>query len=213
MTRFAKEKFVQGGLSADKIAVKPKFVTDPPAKRESGAVRREGAVFVGRLSPEKGIGTLLQAWRDLAVPLRILGDGPFADSVKRCDNPAVEAPGRKTRAEVAAEMHRAAFLVMPSEWYETFGIVLVEAFACSLPVVASRLGTMLELIDDGVTGLHFQPGDPANLAAKVRWAAAHSSDMRRMGENARRIYEDRYIPESNYRQMMTIYDEAIQAAH
>ena len=167
---------------------------------------------MGRLSPEKGIGTLLRAWRDLAVPLRILGDGPLADSVKRCDNPAVEALGRKSRADVTAEMHRAAFLVMPSEWYETFGMVLVEAFACSLPVVASRLGTMLELIDDGVTGLHFQPGDPADLAAKVSWAAAHSSDMRRMGENARRLYEDRYTPEINYRHLMAIYDQAARAA-
>ena len=109
-------------------------------------------------------------------------------------------------------MRRAAFLVMPSEWYEGFGMVLAEAFACSLPVVASRLGAMRELIEDGVTGLHFQPGDPADLAAKVRWAAENPSDMRRMGENARRVYEDNYTPERNYRHLMAIYDDAAQAA-
>ena len=86
------------------------------------------------------------------------------------------------------------------------GFVIAEAFACSLPVVASRLGAMRELIEDGVTGLHFQPVDPADLAAKVRWAAENPSDMRRMGENARRVYEDRYTPESNYRELMAIYD-------
>ena len=212
LTRFAREKFIEGGLPADRIAVKPNFVADPPAQREPGAVRRAGALFVGRLSVEKGIGTLLQAWRDVAVPLRILGDGPLAGSVHGCDAPAVAALGRKTKPEVIEEMRRAAFLVVPSEWYEGFGLVIAEAFACSLPVVASRLGAMRELIEDGVTGLHFQPGDPADLAAKVRWAAENPSDMRRMGENARRVYEDNYTPESNYRHLMAIYDDAAQAA-
>ena len=213
LTRFAKEKFIAGGLPADRIAVKPNFVVDPAAQREPGALRREGALFVGRLSVEKGVETLLQAWRDLTVPLRILGDGPLAGRVHGCDDPAVAALGRKTRPEVVEEMRRAAFLVMPSEWYEGFGLVLAEAFACSLPVVASRLGAMRELIEDGVTGLHFQPGDRADLAAKVRWAAENPSDMRRMGENARRVYEDNYTPERNYRHLMAIYDQAAQAAH
>ncbi|MCZ6774706.1 MAG: glycosyltransferase family 4 protein, partial [Proteobacteria bacterium] len=213
LTRFAKEKFIKGGLPADRIAVKPNFIADPAAKREAGAVRREGALFVGRLSPEKGIGTLLQAWRDLAVPLRILGDGPLADRVEQCDNPAVKSLGWKSSSDVVAEMHCAAFLVLPSEWYEGFGMVIVEAFATALPIVASRLGAMAEVIDDSVTGLHFEPGNPADLAAKVRWAVDNPSDMRRMGENARRVYEDRYTPEVNYRQLMAIYDQAAEAAH
>ncbi len=212
LTRFAKEKFIEGGLPADRIAVKPNFVADPAAKHGPDAVRRGGALFVGRLSPEKGIGTLLQAWRDLAVPLRIIGDGPLAARVERCDHRAVKGLGRKARPEVIKEMRRAAFLIMPSQWYEAFPVVIVEAFATALPIIASRLGAMSELIDDGVTGLHFRPGDPADLAAKVRWAAEHPSDMRRMGDNARRVYEDRYTPESNYRQLMAIYDEAVQAA-
>ncbi len=210
LTRFAKEKFIEGGLPADRIAVKPNFVADPAAKRETGAVRRGGALFVGRLSAEKGIGTLLQAWRDLAIPLRIIGDGPLADTIRRCDDQAVKGLGRKAQPEVIKEMRRAAFLIMPSEWYEAFPVVIVEAFATALPIIASRLGAMSELIDDGVTGLHFQPGDPADLAAKVRGAADNSSDMRRMGENARRVYEDRYTPEVNYRQLMAIYDAAVQ---
>ncbi len=212
LTRFARGKFIEGGLPADRIAVKPNFVADPAAQSEPGAVCRDGALFVGRLSPEKGIETMLQAWRDVAVPLRILGEGPLAGSVRGCDNPAVEALGRKTKPEVVEEMRRAAFLVMPSEWYEGCPMVMVEAFACSLPVVASRLGAMRELIEDGVTGLHFQSGDPADLAAKVRWAAENPSDMRRMGENARRAYEDNYTPESNYRRLMAVYDDAARAA-
>ncbi len=212
LTNFAKEKFVQGGLPADKIAVKPNFVADPAAKRETGAVRREGALFVGRLNAEKGIATLLRAWRDLAIPLRIIGDGPLADTIRHCDDQAVKGLGQKARPEVIKEMRRAAFLIMPSECYESFPLVIAEAFATALPVITSRLGSMGEIIDDGVTGLHFQPGDPADLAAKVRWAVEHPLDMRRMGENARRIYEDRYTPEVNYRQLMAIYDEAAQGS-
>ena len=212
LTRFAKEKFIEGGLPADRIAVKPNFVADPVTKRETGAVRREGALFVGRLSAEKGIGTLLRAWRDLAVPLRIIGDGPLAARVERDDNRAVKGLGRKAQPEVIKEMRRAAFLIMPSQWYEAFPGVIGEAFATALPIIASRLGAMSELIDDGVTGLHFQPGDPADLAAKVRWAVEYPLDMHRMGDNARRIYEDHYTPDRNYRQLMAIYDEAVQAA-
>ncbi|MEE9290174.1 MAG: glycosyltransferase family 4 protein [Alphaproteobacteria bacterium] len=209
LTRFARRKFIQGGLPADRIAVKPNFVSDSAVKRESGAVRREGALFVGRLSAEKGIGTLLQAWRDMAVHLRIVGDGPLADSIRRCDDQAVKGLGRKTRPEVTKEMRRAAFLVMPSEWYETFGLTIVEAFAQGLPVIASRLGAMAEIIEDRVTGLHFTPGDAEDLAAKVRWAAEHPDEMRRMGANARRAYEQKYTPEANYRQLMAIYQEAM----
>ena len=213
LTNFAKEKFVQGGLPADKITVKPNFVADPAAKRETGAVRREGALFVGRLSAEKGIATLLRAWRDLAIPLRIIGDGPLADTIRHCDDQAVKGLGQKARPEVIKEMRRAAFLIMPSECYESFPLVIAEAFATALPVITSRLGSMGEIIDDSVTGLHFQPGDPADLAAKVRWAVDNPSDMRRMGENARRVYEDRLTPEATYRQLMAIYDAAVQATH
>ena len=212
LTKFVKEKFIEGGLPADKIAVKPNFVTDPAAKRGSNLLHREGALFVGRLSAEKGIATLLRAWRDMTVPLRIIGDGPLAGTVRNCDNQVVKGLGRKAAPEVMEEMKRAAFLILPSESYESFGMVTIEAFATALPIIASRLGTMSVLIDDGVTGLHFQPGDPADLAAKVRWAAENPSDMRRMGENARRVYEDLYTPEVNYRQLMAIYDEAAQAA-
>ena len=169
-------------------------------------------MFVGRLSAEKGIATLLRAWRDMAVPLRIIGDGPLADTIRSCDDQAVKGLGRMTQSDVTKEMKRAAFLILPSEWYEAFPLVIVEAFAAALPIIASRLGAMAELIDDGVTGLHFQLGDPADLAAKVRWAAEHPDEMRQMGVNARRVYERKYTPEANYRQLMAIYDEAVQAA-
>ena len=118
--------------------------------------------------------------------------------------------GSKAPDEVASEMKNASFLVMPSEWYETFGLTIVEAFSQALPVIASRLGAMAEIVEDGVTGLHFTPGDPNDLAVKVRWAANHPEEMLRMGKQARRVYEEKYMPEAYYLQLMAIYQVAIE---
>ncbi|NIV03355.1 glycosyltransferase, partial [Candidatus Saccharibacteria bacterium] len=119
---------------------------------------RQGALFVGRLSPEKGIHTLLKAWNNLEVPLKIIGDGPLMEGAKGQAADSVMLLGRKNGKQVAEEMSQAGFLVMPSEWYETFGLTIIEAFALGLPVIASRLGAMAEIVEDGVTGLLFTPG-------------------------------------------------------
>jgi glycosyltransferase involved in cell wall biosynthesis len=149
--------------------------------------------------------------------LRIVGDGPLLDAVDDSPTAGIIGLGRKPPDEVAAEMKSACFLIFPSEWYEGFPMTLVESFSHGLPVIASRLGAMAEIVEDGVTGLHFTPGDPEDLAAKVRWAAGHPEEMRRMGPAARRVYERKYTPEVNYRRLMTIYEEAIaenrQGAH
>lgn len=206
LTEFARGKFIEGGLPAERIVVKPNFAADSGGA-DDGAPR-EGALFVGRLSHEKGIATMLQAWRGLEVPLRIVGDGPMAESVRRVANPAVEMLGRLPREEVVAAMRRAAFMVMPSEWYEGHPMVQVEAFANGLPLIASRLGALAELVEDGGTGLHFEAGNPSELAAKVRWAAVNPAEMRRMGAAARRAYAANFTPDVNYRQIMAIYDRA-----
>lgn len=209
LTDFAKEVFAKAGIPPDRIAVKPNFVED---RGTSGAVAppRNGALFVGRLSPEKGIRTMLEAWSALDVPLRVAGDGPLLDVVRKTDAREAVSLGSKPPEDVANEMSSAEFLIMPSEMYETFGLVIVEAFCHALPVIASRLGAMAEIVEDGVTGLHFTPGDAEDLAAKVRRAAAHPDEMRRMGLNARRAYEKKYTPEANYPQLMAIYQEAIE---
>jgi glycosyltransferase involved in cell wall biosynthesis len=209
LTEFSKGKFVEGGLPSEKIVVKPNFVeaAEPGTLVDAD---RKGALFVGRLSQEKGIETLLRAWQSLDVPLRIVGDGPLLDMIRGKTPRAVAALGRREPKQVMKEMARAAFLVMPSEWYEGFPMILAEAFAQGLPVIASRLGAMEEIIKDKVTGLHFTSGDAEDLAKKVHWASEHPEDMCRMGLKARSIYEEKYTPETNYRQLMAVYGEAIE---
>ncbi len=210
LTQFGKKKFVDTGFPAKKIAVKPNFYPGPGlSAAEVNTGERRGALFVGRLSPEKGVHTLLQAWAGCDLPLRLAGVGPLAGEIMGNSSDKVQLLGQLTGEEVSREMRTAAFLVMPSQWYETFGMVIIEAFAHGLPVLAARLGAMAEIVADGVTGLHFEPGDPGDLAAKVRWLRDHPLETRRMGQAARREFERRYTPERNYDLLLNIYREAV----
>lgn len=200
-TEFAKAKFIQGGFPSERIVVKPCFVHPDPGPR-SGA--GDSAVFVGRLSAEKGLRTLFAAWGKLSrkIPLRIVGTGPLWDELHtRARNMIghnIEMLGSLSNVDTLAEIKRSRFLVFPSEWYEGLPLTIAEAFACGVPVIASRIGSMINLIKDGHTGLHFTPGDALDLAAKVEWAWAHPSEIERMGCNARAEYEANYTAERNY---------------
>lgn len=203
LTEFAKSKFVQAGFPAEKIVVKPNFVDSPTVP--SPGVKRSGALFVGRLNQEKGIDTLIEAWSTLNVPLRVIGDGPMSERVKSCGLSQVEYLGSRSSQEVAAEMAQAEFLVTPSHWYEGFPMVIAEAYACGLPVLVSRLGSLAEIVVDGVTGTHFEARNPEDLAEKVRWAAGNPEELQRMSRNACRIYKGKYCSEVNYPMLMDIY--------
>ena len=106
-------------------------------------------------------------------------------------------------------MKKAKFLLFPSKWYEGFPNTLAEAFACGLPVIASKLGSMAEIVEDGVTGLHFEPGNPVDFADKIKWLIEHPDKCRQMGKNARQVYLEKYTAEKNYETLMNIYQKAI----
>lgn len=214
-TEFYKHKFTEGGLPADKILVKPHFIYPDP-KPHSGNQPGEYAMFIGRLDPEKGVLTLLEAWKTLKdIPIIIRGDGQMENEVNRFiqDNDLsnmIEVTGRLSKEELTNKIKDARFLVWPSEGYfETFGYVAVESFSCGVPVVGSRIGVMSEIVTDGVTGLHFNPGDSQDLASKVQWAWEHPAEMDEMGRNARREFEAKYTAEKNYGMLMNIYQRAI----
>jgi glycosyltransferase involved in cell wall biosynthesis len=207
LSAFAKSKFVAAGFPLDRIAVKPNFAED---RAVSVSEARAGALFVGRLSAEKGIATLLWAWEGLDVPLRVVGDGPLRGNVETATSSGIVSLGWRSPAEVAGEMALAAFLVVPSQVYENFPMVIPEAFCQRLPVVASRIGALAEIVEEGATGLLFSPDDPDDLAAKVRWAYLHPEAMRTMGANARKAYEEKYSPAVSFRQLGKIYRAAIE---
>jgi glycosyltransferase involved in cell wall biosynthesis len=212
LTEFSRNKFIEAGLPAQKVHVKPNFVDPDPGERNAAG---KYALFAGRLSPEKGVSTLVAAWKKLTakVPLLIVGDGPLRleleAEVAKSDLRQVAFLGRLGASETRAAMKEAAFLIVPSVWYEGFPMVIVEGFASGVPVLGSRLGSIQEVVTNGRTGLHFTAGDPSDLAEKVDWAWNHPSELRAMGREARLEYESRYTAERNYFLLTDIYAQVL----
>jgi glycosyltransferase involved in cell wall biosynthesis len=215
LTEFARIKLTACGFPSERVFVKPNFVEHDPGERTGLG---DSVLFVGRLSPEKGVGALLDAWRLLKrpLPLKIIGDGPERNDLESQaiggNLKNVEFLGRLSGERTREEMKRSRFLIVPSLWYEGFPMVIAEAFACGLPVVGSRLGAMQEVIDDGMDGLHFVTGSSEDLASKAAWAWEHPEKMAEMGRNARFKYEESYRPERNYSLLMEIYEKAASKA-
>lgn len=211
LTEFGKEKFVEGGLPAEKIHVKPNFLNPDP---ELGSGRGNYAIFVGRLVHEKGITTLIEAWRQLegSIPLKIVGDGPMAEEVKAAAAtiPGIEWLGLRPASDVFPLIADAAFLVFPSQWYEGFGLAMVEAMAVGTPVVASDLGAMQTVVEHGRTGLLFAAGDSSDLTRTVKHLWSAPEILVPMRHEARRCYERWYTADQNYRMLMDIYDSALR---
>ena len=202
LTGFSRDKFIEGGLPGNRIHVKPNFVDIEPTPRTVGT----NGLFVGRLYEEKGIRTLGAVLEQLpSVQLDVIGAGPMNTVIEKLPNCTLL--GWKTPGEVHAAMRGAAYLVVPSIWYETFGLIVIEAYACGLPVIASRIGALAELVQEGGTGLLVEPGSTEDLADKIRWAESHPEEMAAMGERGREIYQDNYTSDQNYRMLMAIYKE------
>lgn len=171
-------------------------------------------MFVGRLTPEKGIHTLLQAWRRLPnIPLKVFGDGPLRKTLSTYirDNQMsnVELLGWQSNADILDQMKQARFLVFPSEWYEGFPVTIVEAFACGIPVIASKLGSMAEVIEPGVIGAYIRPGDAEDIAEQVANLWQNPEHSVRMGHNARKTYLERYTAARNYTLLIDIYSDVL----
>ena len=211
LTEFSREKFIRGGLPADRLYVKPNFV-----QTASSTGRGDGGfvAFIGRLSEEKGIRTLLGAWRKLSrkLPVKIAGDGPLRKEVEAMAQSMqeVELLGHLTRDEVAELLRRAHAVIVPSIWYEGFPMVVAEAFAAGVPVIASNLGALGELVHHGRTGLHYRPGDAEDLAAQVEWLISHEQERQQMRRAARSEFELRYTADRNYEMLLAIYERARQ---
>ena len=210
LTDFARGKFIQAGLPAEKIVVKPNFVHPDPGV---GSSRGDYALFAGRLVPEKGIATLLAAMERLRgrIPLKIVGAGPLTDQVRASARriPNLEWVGQQSPEGVLALMKDARVLIVPSIYYEGFATVIAEAYSVGLPVVATQLGSLPSLIADGHSGLLFRRGDPDDLAAKLTWLWAHPRERDEMRRGARHEFEIKYSGARNYEMLMAVYARAM----
>ena len=213
LTEFAREILIRGGLPADRLVVRANgLAADPGTGRGDGGF----ALFVGRLSAEKGVVTLLEAWRDVpGLPLLIAGDGPLRAELEakaRATDVNAEFLGRVPRERVLDLMRRATLLALPSECYEGMPVTLLEALACGCPIAASRLGALAELVADGENGVLFTAADAAALAGAIARLRADPGAMAATRVRNRALFEARYAPSQALRSLEAVYRDAIRAA-
>ena len=212
LTEFAREKFVEGGIPGARIAVKPNFINSTASIAPSET--RSGALFVGRLSKEKGVDVLLNAWRSFGnVPLTIVGDGPESDRLRRDAPQNVRFVGSLSISSVRELMTHSIALIVPSVWYEGFPMVIVEAFSVGLPVIASDIGSLGELIKEGENGAKFIPKDVDSLRLTLAALFADPGRLARLGKGAKTTFDNLYTEEKNLHILEKIYSEAIELAN
>jgi glycosyltransferase involved in cell wall biosynthesis len=210
-SQFLRDKLIEGGLSAERIAVKPNFLEPDPGPKTCAG---DYALFVGRLTPSKGVETLLDAYRrrDDLPPLHVVGDGELSSAVEDAAHrdDRIVYRGRLGREGVMAEMGGAACLVFPSRLYESFGLVAIEAMASGVPVVASNLGAIPEIVAGGRTGVLFEAGNADDLGEKLACAASSPATLQWMGAAARAEYLCKYGGERNYELLIEVYERALE---
>lgn len=210
LSQFSRQKLIQGGLPEERVFLKPHFLdsnTAPPAG--SG----DYAVVMGRLHHEKDVQTAVEAFRHLpALKLLVLGEGPLMEPLKalagRLGLRNVEFRGFVGGAARFEILRNAKFLVLPSRVYENFSVSVLEAYAMGKPVVASRIGAIAEMVQEGVTGLLFEPCQPDDLARKIHQLLDQPERVIELGRAARAHFECHFTADTNYQQLMDIYDFA-----
>jgi len=210
LTDFAAGRMIAGGFPAERISVKPNFLPEPPCPGEGDGGY---AIFVGRLSEEKGIRTLLTAWQDVSgMSLKLVGDGPLKDEVVSWigDKPCpVEWLGYLGRDRILELVRNARLLIVPSLWYEGFPMVVLEAYACGTPVVASNIGSLSEVVWEGTTGFKFEAGNAADLARVVNGVLSDGPMLTKLREKVRSTFDEHYSEPTNYKQLMSIYEQTL----
>lgn len=211
-SKFLKVKLEKMGFKG-KIVYLPNFVKTENFKPEF-SWKENSIIYFGRLSKEKGLFTLIEAMKNVkGLSLKIIGKGPIEESLKskiNCEKIRnVTLLGFKTGKELKDEIKKSMFVVFPSEWYETFGLVAIESFALGKPVIGSRIGGIPKLVKDGKTGLTFKTGSADDLRKKILYLINNPHKVVKMGKNARKFVEEKFNSEKYYQRLMEIYNHAI----
>jgi glycosyltransferase involved in cell wall biosynthesis len=201
-----RELMISGGLPGDRIRTVPNFLEPDPGV---GKGARTGFLYMGRLTEEKGLRVLIEAARTRPGLVRVAGDGPLASLVaEAAADGSILNLGYRDRAALLDDIRSATAIVVPSLWFEPFGMVILEAFAAGTPVIASRIGAIPDIVDDGETGLLVDPGDAAALAGAMQWAQDNPKRALEMGRRARGVYEARFRGPAHLEALLDTYSFA-----
>jgi glycosyltransferase involved in cell wall biosynthesis len=207
-TKFIKQWLIKAGFNEDKFAVIPNMVKSPACEREFSG--KDYVAYVGRISPEKGVDTILKAASFLPdIKIKIAGDGPSLEEYKKIAPHNTEFIGLLNRKKVSAFYSKARFVIVPSKCFEVFPLVTAEAMSHGLPVVASNVGGLPEIVDDGVTGLLFRPEKADDLAKKIKILWNNKGLCKRMGKVAQNMFNLRYCEDAYYRRLIKVYKNLV----
>lgn len=211
LTNFAASRLIMGKIPEHLISIKPNFL---PVSTNAGLGKGNYAVYVGRLSIEKGVKTLFSAWKDIDMKLKVIGDGPLMNELKSL--PAnelknIEFCGYLDRDTILDIVSNAVFQLVPSEWYEGFPMVLLEAFSCGTPVIGSDIGSISEIVEDGKTGFKFIPGNIESLKNTIQKALSNETKLIEMRSTTRDVFDKKYSKKISYDILMKIYNKALSS--
>ena len=216
LNHFYREKLLEAGVPVDKIYVRPNSIDALAVASNGSREPLDYAIFLGRLSPEKGLWTLLKAFEKVApIRLKIVGSGPLEAELtahireRKLEN--VEMVGFRSGEEKMRLLQGALFSIIPSEWHENFPVVSLESYAAAKPIVASRMGGLPSIVADGETGLLFTAGNADELADKVRYLFANPHEAQRMGALAAKLARTKYSRETSYLNLMEIFQNVMAA--
>jgi glycosyltransferase involved in cell wall biosynthesis len=215
LSRFAAEWFARGGFDAERIVVLPNMMELPPVACEPD--RGETVLFCGRLVEAKGLWTLVEAARALPdVPFEVAGTGPIEGELRAAAPPNVRCLGWLDSKALDEAYSRARSVLVPSLSFENCPLVILEAQARGLPVIASRFGALPELVEDGVHGFLVEPGDRsdggAELARAIRRLVDEPMLAREMGRAGRERIRLRHSESAYVDALLAIYERALAAA-
>jgi glycosyltransferase involved in cell wall biosynthesis len=209
-TDFTKQVFSQGIVPEYKLIIKPNFLSSTENKIKP-ILKKKNAIFASRISKEKGILTLIRAFKKIDVELDVLGDGPLLNIIKKNNiDLNIKFHGSLPRVKVSKFINNSKFLVFPSEWYESFPMTILEAFREGTLVLASNIGSIKSIIKDRFNGILFEPGNKSDLIDKVKWILNNPKECDQIALNANKEFNNKYSSEINYKQLINIYEEAIK---
>lgn len=217
LSKFSKNKFAEGGLPADRIFIKPNFLKDPCKEDDDLEISTEKLnrfLFLGRISHEKGIEDLIRCWMERSIPaeLWIAGDGPLKKKLqkKTKGEKSIKWLGQCDKKDILKLLSNSKALLFPTKWYEGMPLIILEAMSMGCPVISSDIGNPKNMIDHKINGLLFEPGKMAELYKNISWIIRNPKNSRKLGDNARKKYEELYTPEKNYNTLLYIYEKAIE---
>ncbi|WP_422659330.1 glycosyltransferase family 4 protein [Paenibacillus sp. EC2-1] len=214
LTEFSKRKFIEGGIPEDKITVKPNFISTNDNTESMRTINQNYLLYVGRISAEKGVRNLLEAWQHIKdqknMKLLIVGEGPEKEQLSMLyAHKNVEFVGNQPSNKVLEYMKDAKYLIVPSIWYEGFPMTIVEAYSVGTPVICSQIGSLQEVVHNEVTGFHFVHDDIQDIQ-RVIGDAINYKDYYSMREKVIEVFQNNYTEEINYKLLEDIYRSVIK---